>query len=454
MGEPVIALVDGEHYPPVIARALRALRDRGEDPVLALFVGGGEKLGQVSDELSGLGVDAERAEDPEADLAAAIDRTGAGRVIDLSDEPVLGYVARCRLASVALWKGAAYQGADFTFTPPDRRLRPPVPSVGVIGTGKRTGKTAIGGAIARNYRDAGRRPVVVAMGRGGPPEPEVIDGKDALEPEVLMQWVSEGRHAASDYIEDALMARVPTVGAWRAGGGLAGATSFSNYDLALERASELAPGMLVLEGSGAAIPPAHFDAGILVVNAGIDPGHLRGYFGLYRLLLADLVVLTMCEDSIPPDHLAAVEDCLRSRPLTQVRVARTVFRPHPLDDITGKRIWLATTAPKAAGDVLARHLETEHGAEVVGISHALANRERLRRDLDRAAGADVILVELKAAAVDVVTRFGLDRGISVAYVDNRPWVVGDDEPLEARFEAVADLANERFDAGRDARDSR
>jgi cyclic 2,3-diphosphoglycerate synthetase len=37
----------------------------------------------------------------------------------------------------------------------------------VFGTGKRIGKTAVSGYLARWLRDRGLPPVVVAMGRGG-----------------------------------------------------------------------------------------------------------------------------------------------------------------------------------------------------------------------------------------------------------------------------------------------
>jgi len=116
--QPTIVLVDGEHYPPVVARAITQLKAQGVMPLLALLVGGSEKSGQVPWEI---GVPLEQSlGDPEAALASAIDRTGATRVIDLSDEPVLGYEMRCRLASVALWKNADYLGADFEFTPSAR----------------------------------------------------------------------------------------------------------------------------------------------------------------------------------------------------------------------------------------------------------------------------------------------------------------------------------------------
>lgn len=430
---PAIVLIDGEHYPPVVGRAVEALKQQGEDLAVAILVGGGEKLGQGSSEI---GIEVEVAKDPERDLAHAIERFGADKVIDISDEPVLGYVRRCRLASVALWKGASYVGGDFSFTPPPRQHLE-IPAVGIIGTGKRTGKTAIGGTAARVFDDAGYEPVVVAMGRGGPEEPEVLESGVSLEPERLLEFVEAGRHAASDYIEDALVARVPTVGAWRAGGGLAGATSFSNYAEALKKAVELKPGLLVLEGSGAALPPARWDAGVLVVNASIDPGHLCGYFGLYRLLLADLVVLTMVEMSADRTRLAEVIKCIRSSSLTHPKIVHTVFRPNPLGDVSGKKVWLATTAGESAADVLRNHLENEHDSEVVGISHNLADRKALREDLEDSKGAEVLLVELKAAAVDVVTRHGLDNGKQVVYVENKPQTVEGDDDVESALLEVA-----------------
>ena len=87
----------------------------------------------------------------------------------------------------------------------------------------------------------------------------------------------------------------------------------------------------------------------------------------------------------------------------------------------------------------------------MGISHSLADRQRLRQDLQDlvdAGGAEVLAVELKAAAVDVVTRFGIERGIEVVYVDNRAVAVGDETstPVESGLLAVAATARERFAA--------
>src|SRR5262249_59241097 len=96
----------------------------------------------------------------------------------------------------------------------------PVPTVAVIGTGKRTGKTAIAGETARVAAAAGLEPMIVAMGRGGPPEPQVAEA-GSVTVDSLIDRVRRGEHAASDYLEDALFTGVTTVGARRVGGRLA-----------------------------------------------------------------------------------------------------------------------------------------------------------------------------------------------------------------------------------------
>ena len=84
---------------------------------------------------------------------------------------MLGPEERFRLASRVLAAGLPYVGADFRLEPPE--LAPfQLPSIGVIGTGKRVGKTAVTGHLARVLA-ADHDVVVVAMGRGGPEEPEV-----------------------------------------------------------------------------------------------------------------------------------------------------------------------------------------------------------------------------------------------------------------------------------------
>ena len=146
----------------------------------------------------------------------------------------------------------------------------------------------------------------------------------------------------------------------------------------------------MLEGSGAALPPVAADRTVLVHPATSGPAGAG--FDLYRLLLADLVVLTMCDP--PFDAAAGVVD--------DTAMIRTVLRPVPAEPIAGARIAYFSTAPDPAGP--ARELAAEHGADVVIVSGNLARRDQLAGDLERAAaaGADTYLVEIKAAAIDVV----------------------------------------------------
>jgi cyclic 2,3-diphosphoglycerate synthetase len=263
-----LALIDGEHYAPVVRDAFAALP---YEVVAALVVGGTEKLSGDDD----YGVP----------VVEALDGVEADVVVDLSDEPVLGPRERMLWASRALALGLPYVGADFRFDPPP--LHPvAAPSLAVIGTGKRIGKTAVAGHVAR-LLSRERRVVVVAMGRGGPPEPELVETPPSVED--LVALARSGRHAASDHLETAALAGVPTVGCRRAGGGLAGAPFDSNVLEGAELARELRPDLLLFDGSGAALPPVAADARILVTNGRHDA---RAGLNPYRVLVSDLVVDT------------------------------------------------------------------------------------------------------------------------------------------------------------------
>ena len=181
-------MIDGEHYAPVVRDALAELP---YEIVGCVLVGGTEKLRGGE----GYGVPLH------ASIEEAIAVCAPDVVLDLSDEPVLGPPARCRLAARALLLGVPYEGADFRFDPP--RFEPiGTPSVAVIGTGKRVGKTAVTGHVARALARE-RKVVVVAMGRGGPPEPELVEIRPTVED--LLRISRAGRHAASDHLETAAL---------------------------------------------------------------------------------------------------------------------------------------------------------------------------------------------------------------------------------------------------------
>ena len=120
------------------------------------------------------------------------------------------------------------------------------------------------------------------------------------------------------------------------------------------------------------------------------------------------------------------------------------LRPTPLAPISGRRVFYATTAPQSARNHLAAHLEEEHGGKVIGSSHHLADRSLLAADLEAAREAEVLVVELKAAAVDLAVRFALQRGMEVVFCDNRVDTSSGDGPFDELGLATADRAIERF----------
>jgi len=105
-------------------------------------------------------------------------------------------------------------------------------------------------------------------------------------------------------------------------------------------------------------------------------------------------------------------------------------------------VFFATTAPRIAAAGQVRHLEATSGVRVVGWSARLADREGLAEDLDAAAEYDVLLTELKAAAVDVACERAVARGAEVVFVDNRPEVAGADAgaDLGSALTELIDLA--------------
>lgn len=368
-----VALVDGEHYAPVVRDALTALP---YEWVGAILVGGTEKLRDGAD----------------YGVPLVGDFAGAEIVVDLSDEPVLGPAARFRWISRALAEGLPYVGADFRFDPP--RFEPfEPPSIAVIGTGKRVGKTALTAHLARLVA-TDRDVVVVAMGRGGPAEPEVVEEPPTLDDLVALSRA--GRHSASDHLELAALCGVPTIGCRRAGGGLAGATFVSNVSAGARLAAERSPDLVIFDGSGASIPPVEVDRRVLVVGSGSEPD---AYLNTYRRLISDVAV------SVGRDVPGAIRADLRLR------------ATEPLD---------GRVAVFTAGATDVAHLD----ADVVHVSPNLADRAVLRRELD-VLDADTYLVEIKAAAIDVVAEDALAKGRRVVLAANDVLAEGLDEALTA-----------------------
>ncbi len=234
------------------------------------------------------------------------------------------------------------------------------------------------------------------MGRGGPAEPRVAEAGPSLDE--LIAIAESGSHAASDFLEDAVIAGVRTVGCRRVGGGFAGAPFESNVPAGAALAASLDPGAIVFEGSGACIPPVEVDRTVCILGAGPPEP-----FAEYRLARADLVLAA----EGAPDPPAGARP-VRAPP----RAARTA---------AGRR---------ARGGLHHRRRRAVEGVpEPVLASTNLARRSALAAELDRAAAerCDVYLTELKAAAIDTVAMRARAEGARVVFIRNRP--IGIDDAL-------------------------
>jgi len=348
-------VIDGEHYPDVVRAALHELPYEFTGIVL---IGGSDKLREAPD--YGIPIVGSFTRD-EYDIA-----------VDLTED------RPDRLVAAFLAAGIPYVGSDFRLDPPP--LHPfELPSISIIGTGKRVGKTAVTTHLARLLARE-RKVVCVAMGRGGPPEPELV--RTAPTVEDLVARSRAGQHAASDYLEIAALAGVPTIGCRRAGGGMYGAPFVSNVLEGAQLAASQQPDLVLFDGSGSAIPPIATTARILI---GREP---------YRALISDLVIEEL-----------------------EVRLT-------PMEPIDG-RVAVFTAAPA----------ETEH-LRPVFVSHDLARRPVLQRQLE-ALDADTYLIEVKAAAIDVVAEHALERGKRVVFARNEVIAPHLDEQVMTLVEGVA-----------------
>ena len=156
------------------------------------------------------------------------------------------------------------------------------------------------------------------------------------------------------------------------------------------------------------MPPVDVDARILVTNGGHDA---RAGLNAYRVLVSDLVV----------DTGGADREAIRS--ISDVPVVAAELRLRPAEPLQGRRTAVFTTGPAPTEGL---------DAEIVHVSRNLARREALREELER-VDAEVYLVELKAAAVDVVAEAALARGAEVVLAAND--VVSDE--LDERVLALA-----------------
>ena len=265
--ERILALIDGEHYLPVTKEAIEKLNSVPNQVVAAMFLGGTETIGDFDEVKNYLNLPLyflDQKSNFQKIIQEIKNKFKITTIFDLSDDPVISSQDRMDFTCVTLLEGCNYNGADFQFTPINF-LKSNKPVINVIGSAKRVGKTAAAGYIARVINQIERiTPCILTMGRGGPEIPEVIRGDQlTITAESLIEVAEQGKHAASDYWEDALTSRVITVGCRRCAGGLAGSPYLDNVEEGIKIAENQPVDLIIAEGSGPTIPPVMGDTSII-----------------------------------------------------------------------------------------------------------------------------------------------------------------------------------------------
>ena len=358
-----VALIDGEHYAPVVRDALAraSVRVGRRDPRRRHR-------------------EAARRRRLRRAARRRLRRRGASSSTSRTS-PCSGRPSASAGPSRALAAGLPYVGADFRFDPPaSRAVRAAVDR----GDRHRQARREDGGHGApraaagprprrRRRRDGPRRP-----GRAGGDRGAAV-GRRARRALALGAACGVGpsrdrsaRRRADD--------RLPPRGRRARRGGLH-VERLAGARLAAARA----PDVVVFDGSGAAIPPIDVDRRVLVVGTGHD---VDAYLNLYRRLISDLVVAS-----------AATSPARSAR-------AAAARRPAPLE---------GRVAVFTAGATPTSRISTPTSCT----SRRISPTARLCGASSTRLDADTYLVELKAAAIDVVAEHALAHGKRVVLARER-----------------------------------
>ena len=203
-----VAVIDGEHYAPVVRDALERAAARGRRRVARRRHGEAARAARTT---------ACRSSPTSRRRCATCGPTSSSTS---PTSPCWGRRERFRLASRVLALGIRVRGAGLPARPAASSRRSRRRRWAIVGTGKRVGKTAVTGYAARLLARGRSTSWSWRWAAAGRPEPEVVELRPTVED--LLELSRAGRHAASDYLETAALAGVVTVGCRRCGGGLAG----------------------------------------------------------------------------------------------------------------------------------------------------------------------------------------------------------------------------------------
>ena len=325
-------------------------------------------------------------------------------------------------------RGVEYRGADFTFTPPRRATRHRTPTLGDHRHRQaRRQDGRLGARRAARSRRPGATSSCSRWAAAGPPSPSSSAAtRSRSPPPTCSRSRAQGVHAASDNYEDAVMSRVTTVGCRRCGGGMAGETFFCNVPEGARLADTLGKELHRARGLRRGDPAgARRRVRCSWSAPRRAPATSRDYFGPYRLALRRRRRHRRRRGAARVGRRAGRGGARRRRASSRpdMPVVAVTFRPRPIEPVDGRRVFFATTAPRGAA--ARRSPRTSRPRTAAASSRRARNlvgpRARCARTCAQAAGTfDVLLTELKAAAIDVVAAAGEEAGVPTVLCDNVP----------------------------------
>ena len=147
-------------------------------------------------------------------------------------------------------------------------------------------------------------------------------------------------------------------------------------------------------------------------------------------MCADLIFITMCEEPMADKEKIGFLEKEIKKINPDAKIVKSIFRPKPLSDIKGRKIIVVMTAKNENASKIKNYIEQEHDCRVVKISFNLADRKKLKNELEQYRNYDSILTELKAAAVDTVTDFAFSNKKDIFYMSNIPIILENKEILK------------------------
>ncbi len=337
----VLVLVDGEHYPPVTRWAIDELARAWAGAARGAVRGWRREARSVERPRSrGPPAAIGSSEAPDRAGRSATRSTSSTRraIFDLSDEPVLGYRERMELAAVALARGVPYLGAGLPVRPADRGARrSPSRRSRSSARGSGPARRPSSGEVAPGRGRARARPGRRGDGpRGTRRSPRSLaPGRVTLD--VLLELVRAATPRGVGLPGGSRSTSgVTTVGARRAGGGLAGRPAFDQRARGgrargragspdRDRRRERRVGADRSRGTPASSS----------YPSTVPPEYLGGYLGPFRLLLSDLVVVTMAGSPAGLENIPTLRSHVE-RLNGDARLIVTDFEPQPLGDVRGQ----------------------------------------------------------------------------------------------------------------------